>query len=44
MKISCVIVSYNNGTLLENAIMSVIEQTRPVDEIVVAWSSGAGHQ
>ena len=36
MKISCVIVSYNNGTLLENAIMSVIEQTRPVDEIVVA--------
>jgi glycosyltransferase involved in cell wall biosynthesis len=36
MKISCVIVSYNNGNLLEDAIMSVVRQTRPVDEIVVA--------
>jgi len=36
MKISCVIVSYNNGSLLEEAIMSVVRQTRPVDEIIVA--------
>lgn len=36
MKISCVIVSYNNGSLLEEAIMSVVKQTRPVDEIIVA--------
>ena len=36
MKISCVIVSYNNGKLLEEAIMSVVAQTRPVDEIIVA--------
>ena len=36
MKISCVIVSYNNGKLLEEAILSVVRQTRPVDEIVVA--------
>jgi glycosyltransferase involved in cell wall biosynthesis len=36
MKISCVIISYNNGKLLEEAIMSVVRQTRPVDEIVVA--------
>lgn len=36
MRISCAIVSYNNGTLLEEAIMSVLDQTRPVDEIIVA--------
>lgn len=36
MKISCVIVSYNNGELLKEAIMSVVGQTRPVDEIIVA--------
>ncbi len=36
MKISCVIVSYNNGNLLEEAIMSVVRQTRRVDEIIVA--------
>ena len=36
MKISCVIVSYNNGQLLEEAILSVVSQTRPVDEIIVA--------
>jgi glycosyltransferase involved in cell wall biosynthesis len=36
MKISCVVVSYNNGSLLEEAIMSVVRQTRPVDEIIVA--------
>ena len=36
MKISCVIVSYNNGSRLRDAIMSVVEQTRPVDEIIVA--------
>jgi glycosyltransferase involved in cell wall biosynthesis len=36
MKISCVIVSYNNGKLLEEATMSVVRQTRPVDEIIIA--------
>jgi glycosyltransferase involved in cell wall biosynthesis len=36
MKISCVIVSYNNGRLLEEAIMSVVRQSRPADEIIVA--------
>jgi glycosyltransferase involved in cell wall biosynthesis len=36
MKISCIIVSYNNGKLLEEAIMSVVNQTRPPDEIIVA--------
>jgi glycosyltransferase involved in cell wall biosynthesis len=36
MKISCVIVSFNNGRLLEDAIMSVIRQTRPVDQVIVA--------
>ena len=36
MKISCVIVSYNNGELLKEAVMSVIGQTRPVDEIILA--------
>jgi glycosyltransferase involved in cell wall biosynthesis len=35
MKISCVIVSYNNGELLRRAILSVVEQTHPVDEIIV---------
>jgi glycosyltransferase involved in cell wall biosynthesis len=36
MRISCIIVSFNNGDLLERAILSVLAQTRPVDEIVVA--------
>ena len=36
MRITCVIVSYNNGTLLEEAIMSVVRQTWRVDEIIVA--------
>lgn len=36
MEISCVIVSYNNGKLLDEAIMSVVNQTRPADEIIVA--------
>jgi glycosyltransferase involved in cell wall biosynthesis len=36
MQISCVIVSYNNGKLLEEAVMSVVRQTRPPDEIIVA--------
>jgi len=36
MNISCVIVSYNNGMQLKDAIMSVLEQTRPVDEIIIA--------
>jgi glycosyltransferase involved in cell wall biosynthesis len=31
-----VIVSYNNGEFLREAILSVVDQTRPVDEIVVA--------
>jgi glycosyltransferase involved in cell wall biosynthesis len=41
MNISCVIVSYNNGALLEDAIMSVVRQTRPVDEIIVADDASA---
>jgi len=36
VKISCVIVSFNNGDSLRDAILSVIQQTRPVDEIIVA--------
>jgi glycosyltransferase involved in cell wall biosynthesis len=36
VSITCVIVSYNNGQLLEEAIMSVVTQTHPVDEIIVA--------
>jgi glycosyltransferase involved in cell wall biosynthesis len=36
MTVSCVIVSYNNGPLLTDAIMSVLGQTHPVDEIIVA--------
>ena len=36
MNITCVIVSYNNGMQLKDAIMSVVGQTHPVDEIIVA--------
>ena len=36
MRISCVIVSYNNGGFLRDAIMSVVEQTHPIDEIIIA--------
>lgn len=36
VSITCVIVSYNNGRLLEHAIMSVTTQSHPVDEILVA--------
>lgn len=35
-KISCVIVSYNNIEFLERAVRSVLEQTCPVDEIIIA--------
>jgi hypothetical protein len=31
MSISCIIVSYNNGRLLEHAVRSVVAQTYPVD-------------
>ena len=41
MRISCVIVSYNNGDLLENAVMSVVKQTRPLDEIIIADDASA---
>jgi glycosyltransferase involved in cell wall biosynthesis len=34
--ISCIIVSYNNGIFLKNAIISVVNQTMPVAEILVA--------
>jgi len=34
--ISCVIVSYNNLNFLERAVNSVLEQTHPVDEIIIA--------
>lgn len=33
--VSCVITSYNNGEWLEEAILSVVNQTRPPDEIIV---------
>ncbi len=36
MRVSCIIVSFNNGKLLEAAIQSVLAQTHPVDEIIVA--------
>ncbi|HAG84727.1 MAG TPA: hypothetical protein DCL61_27135 [Cyanobacteria bacterium UBA12227] len=35
-RISCIIVSYNNGRFLKNAVMSVINQTMPVAEIIMA--------
>ena len=34
--ISCIIVSYNNGEFIKQAIKSVIDQTIPIDEIIVA--------
>lgn len=34
--ISCVITSYNNGAWLKQSVASVLAQTRPVDEIVIA--------
>lgn len=34
--ISCIIVSYNNGIFLKESILSVVNQTKPVDEIIVA--------
>jgi glycosyltransferase involved in cell wall biosynthesis len=35
-RISCIIVSYNNGSFLKDAIISVLDQTLPVAEIIVA--------
>ncbi|MEQ9235289.1 glycosyltransferase family 2 protein [Coleofasciculus sp. E2-BRE-01] len=35
-RISCIIVSYNKGKFLQDAIVSVLNQTRPVAEIIVA--------
>jgi len=35
-RISCIIVSYNKGNFLKDAINSVLAQTLPVDEIIVA--------
>ncbi|GFO77370.1 hypothetical protein BPLS_P5768 [Bathymodiolus platifrons methanotrophic gill symbiont] len=35
MKISLIIPSYNRGTLLRRALVSVLEQSRPPDEIIV---------
>jgi len=34
--ISCIIVSYNNGMFLKEAIISVVNQTMPVAEVIVA--------
>jgi len=34
--ISCIIVSHNNGEFLKDAIISVLQQTLPVTEIIVA--------
>lgn len=36
MAITCVIVSYNNAKYLRQAVDSVLVQTKPVDEIIVA--------
>ncbi len=36
VSISCIIVSYNNGKFIKEAIMSVVNQTMPVNEIIVA--------
>lgn len=36
MNVSCVIVSYNNGELLHEAILSVVRQSRQPAEIIVA--------
>ena len=36
MNISCIIVNYNNSAYLERAVMSVLEQTLPPDEIIIA--------
>jgi len=36
LNISCIIVSYNNGIFLKNAIISVVNQTMPVSEIIIA--------
>lgn len=35
-KISCIIVSYNNSIFLKESIFSVINQTKAVDEIIIA--------
>jgi glycosyltransferase involved in cell wall biosynthesis len=35
-RISCIVVSYNKGKFLKDAIISVLNQTVPVDEIIVA--------
>lgn len=34
--ISCIIVSYNNSIFLKESILSVVNQTKPVDEIIIA--------
>jgi glycosyltransferase involved in cell wall biosynthesis len=34
--VSCVVTSYNNGPWLKQCVESVLAQTRPVDEIVIA--------
>ena len=34
--ISCIIVSYNNGEFIKQAITSVVNQTMPINEIIVA--------
>ncbi len=36
MSISCVIVNYNNAPYLEQAVSSVLGQTQPPDEIIIA--------
>jgi glycosyltransferase involved in cell wall biosynthesis len=36
VRITCVILSFNNGRLLEEAVMSVVGQTLPPDEILIA--------
>lgn len=34
--ISCIITSYNNSEFINKAVMSVVSQTMPVDEIIIA--------
>lgn len=36
MLLSCIVTSYNCAALLERAVMSVLTQTRPADEILIA--------
>src|SRR2546423_14971637 len=36
MRVSCVVVCYNQSRFIEETLLSVVHQTRPPDEILVA--------